>query len=88
MPKQSQVEDWFRRFEADTDCALGISPRSLAMRLKGLSFSEIEDFGADVIRRTILAQPDADAKDVVEQRLRHWKKRFAVKGANTYGEGN
>ena len=78
MPKQRQVEDWFRRFEADTGCALGISPRSLAMRLKGLSFSEIEDFGADIIRRTVLAYPDADAKRVVEQRLRHWKKRFTV----------
>ena len=88
MPKQRQVEDWFRRFESDTGCALGISPRSLAMRLKGLSFSEIEDFGADVIRRTILAQPDADAEKIAEQRLRHWKKRFAVKGADTCEGGN
>ena len=88
MPKQSQVEDWFRRFEADTGCALGISPRSLAMRLKGLSFSEIEDFGADIVRRTILEQPDADAEKIAERRLRHWKKRFTAEWANTHEEGN
>ena len=88
MPKQRQVEDWFRRFEADTGCALGISPRSLARRLKGLSFSEIEDFGADIVRRTILAQPDADAEKIAEQRLRHWKKRFAVDRADICEGGN
>lgn len=88
MPRQGQIEEWFRRFESDTGYALGLSPRSLAMRLKGLSFAEVEDFGFDVLRRIVLEQPGADAKKISERRLRHWKKRFAMKQANAHQEGN
>ncbi len=78
-PRQHQIEEWFKRFEKRTKHALSPSPRSLAQRLRGLSFAEVEDFGTDVLRRIIMEQPDADVKGIVEQRLRHWKKRFALK---------
>lgn len=78
MPKQGQIEEWFRRFEQRTGHPLGFSPRSLAQRLRGLSYAEIEDFGTDVLRRVVLNQPDADSKAIVEQRLRLWKKRFVL----------
>jgi len=83
-PKQSQVEEWFRMFEKRTGHEFGLSPRSLAQSLKGLSFAEIEDFGTDVLRRIALKQPDADAKKIAGQCLNQWKKRFtpkAVEGA-------
>ena len=44
MPRRGQIEEWFRRFEARTGYSMSLSPRSLAMRLQGLSFAEIEDF--------------------------------------------
>ncbi len=78
MPKQGQIEEWFRRFEQRTGHPLGFSPRSLAQRLRGLSYAEIEDFGTDVLRRVVLNQPDADSKAIVEQRLRLWKKQFVL----------
>ena len=76
LPKQSQIEEWFRRFEARSGQALGLSARSLAQQLKGLSFAEIADFGNDVLRGIVLSQPTGDAKKIAEQRLRQWKKRF------------
>lgn len=83
-PTQGQIEEWFRRFAKRQDWAagstgspLGFSPRSLAQRLAGLSFAEVEDFGTDVLRRVVLDQPGADPKAIVERRLRHWKKRYA-----------
>lgn len=78
MPRQAQIEEWFRRFEAQTGHPLPFSHRSLAMRLKGLSFAEIEDFGLDVLRRIVLDEPEADARRITEQRLRHWSKRFTL----------
>ena len=78
MPKQGQIEEWFKRFEKRTAHTLGQSPRSLAQRLKGLSFAEVEDFGTAVLRKIVLEQPDADIKNIVEQQLRHWKKRFKL----------
>ena len=76
MPKQSQIEEWFKRLEAQTGFGLGRTPRSLAQSLRGLSFAEIEDFGSDVIRRIVLGQSRQSAKRITEQRLSHWKKRF------------
>ena len=77
-PRQGQIEEWFKRFEDRTGFELGLTPRSLAMRLKGASFSEVEDFGLDVLRRAILEQPSSDVKRITEQRLRQWRKKFAV----------
>ena len=82
MPRQGEIEEWFRRFESRTGYGLSLSPRSLAMRLKGLSFAEIEDFGMDVLRRIVLDEPDADVKKITTGRLRHWRKRFNVAQAN------
>lgn len=76
MPKQGQVEEWFRRFEARSGHSLGILLRSIAQSLKGLSFAEIEDFGSDVLRRIALSQPDANPKKITEHCLAQWKKRF------------
>ena len=75
MPKQGQVEEWFRRFQARTGHSFGISLRSLAQSLKGLSFAEIEDFGVDILRRIALAGPAADSRAIASSRLRHWKIR-------------
>ena len=78
-PRQGQIEEWFRRFEKRTKHSLGLPARSLAQRLRSLSFAEVEDFGTDVLRKIALEQSDANAKGIVEQCLRHWKNRFAFK---------
>jgi SpoVK/Ycf46/Vps4 family AAA+-type ATPase len=81
-PKQGQIEEWFQRFEKRTGHTLGLSPRILAQRLKGLSFAEVEDFGTDVLRRIALNQPNADAKKIAGHCLEQWKSRFTLKGSN------
>ena len=83
MPKQGQIEEWFKRFEKRTEYSLELSPRSLAQRLRGLSFAEVEDFGTDVLRTIVLEQPDADIKNIVERQLRQWKKRFILKESHS-----
>ena len=86
MPRQGQIEEWFKRFEARSGHALGLSPRNLAQRLKGLSFAEVEDFGTDVLRRIALSQPVADPKKIASQRLDQWKKRFTLKNSDVAQE--
>ncbi len=72
MPKQGQIEKWFKRFENRSKHTLGLSPRSLAQRLKGLSFAEVEDFGTIHTRGTSYAAALASRwanflLDVIEQ---------------------
>ena len=86
MPKQAQIEEWFRRFERRAGHEIGLSPRSLAQSLKGVSFAEVEDFGTDVMRRIALNQPGADAKNIAGQCLDQWKKRFTLKTSDIPGE--
>lgn len=85
-PTQGQIEEWFSRFESRHGYSLGLSPRSLAQRLRGLSFSEIEDFGTDVLRKIVLDQPGANIGAIVESRLHHWKKRFTLKQVDHSGD--
>ncbi len=85
-PSQGQIEEWFRRFVKLHGHPLGLSPRSLAQRLRGLSFSEVEDFGTDVLRRIVLEQPAADIKAIVERRLLHWNKRFTLEHSDGSGD--
>ena len=75
-PSQRQIEEWFKRFEKQHALTLGYSPRSLAQRLRGASFAEVEEFGLDVLRRVALEQPGADTKRIVERRLRFLKGRY------------
>lgn len=86
MPKQGQIEEWFKRYGERTGHSLGMTPRSLAQSLRGLSFAEVEDFGMDVLRRIALNEPEADAMDIVKQRMHQWKKRFALRNPNETGE--
>jgi len=88
MPKQGQIEAWVKQFEMRTGHTLGLSPRSLAQRLKGLSFAEVEDFGMDFMRRIALNQPDADARTIAGKCLDQWKKRFTLKSSDTLPEDN
>jgi hypothetical protein len=79
-PTRLQVEEWFRRFEARAGFSLGHSPRTLAARLRGLSFAELEDFGADVQRRFVLGLPNSEPRAIVSQRLAQWAVRYTSKG--------
>jgi AAA+ superfamily predicted ATPase len=78
-PTQKQIAEWLCRFEKRTGLKLGMSPHDLAQSLKGSSFSEVEEFGTDVLRRIALDQPDADAGKITEQCLKQWQKRYTLK---------
>lgn len=77
LPVPIQLEEWFRRLEERLDGKLGHSPRTLATKLKGMSFSELEEFGIDVQRRFTLALPEGDLRRIVNERLKQWGQRFS-----------
>ncbi len=82
-PSQKEVEEWLRRFEQRLGSKLSYSPATLARSLKGLSFSELEQFTLDVQRRYILAVPDSDLRKIVRERLEQWRHRFSSTSPNS-----
>ena len=78
LPTASQAEEWFMRFENKLGSELGLSYDALANKLKGLSFSELEQFGLDIQRRHILSIPNSDLKSIVKERLVQWESRYSL----------
>jgi AAA+ superfamily predicted ATPase len=75
-PSQSQIREWLRRFEERIGQKMKPTIASIAQQLKGASFAEVEEFGADVLRRQVLAMPTANLQEIISQRLEHWNSRF------------
>lgn len=77
-PTRKQAEEWFARWQERLDEPVGYAPRTLADRLVGLSFSELEEFVLDVERRRILALPEANLRAILRSRLEQWTARRSV----------
>ncbi len=78
-PTNKDIEAYFANAESRLKFTLDTSPRSLAEKLQGASFSELEDFVSDISRRYVLSLPDANIKKIVQQRLVQWQNRFGGK---------
>ena len=76
-PTPAQTEEWFRRFAQGFDAPLPGSPKALAARLRGLSFSELEQFSLEVKRQFVLNIPEADLRSIVTAQLERWEARRA-----------
>jgi ATP-dependent 26S proteasome regulatory subunit len=51
----------------------GLAPRTLADKLHGASYAELEQFALDVRRRLVLALPDGDATEIARTRIEQWR---------------
>jgi SpoVK/Ycf46/Vps4 family AAA+-type ATPase len=81
-PTLTQKQDWFGRFQETLGSPLGISAKALAARLQVSSFSDLEQFCADIHRRYVLSLPSANLKRIVAQRLAQWQHRFTITPEN------
>lgn len=69
-PDSMAIKDWFERLQTRLGAPLGISVANLARRFDGRSYSDLVTFSEDLARRTVLAGPGANLKQIVESRLR------------------
>lgn len=70
------MEQWLTRFQTRTGHKLGQTAKAIAQSLQVGSFSEVEDFGTDVLRRIALAGPGMNAAKITKERLAQWQERF------------
>jgi len=67
--------EWLRAWSARTGVDFGKSERTIADRLREVSYAELQDFATDVQRRQILDGFDADPASVTERILQVWASR-------------
>lgn len=70
-PTRDQATAFLERLAARLGGDLGLAPRTLADKLAGASFAELEEFALDVRRRAVLELPDNDLRRIVRERLEH-----------------
>jgi len=77
LPKASRdgKVEWLRSWSERTGVRFGKSERTIADRLRDVSYAELEDFATDVQRRQILDGFDADPVVVTERLLKAWANR-------------
>jgi SpoVK/Ycf46/Vps4 family AAA+-type ATPase len=69
-PSRSLLQRWFEAFAERQSEPLGYAPRTLAEKLAGRSFADVEQFALDVLRRHVLALPNSDLKSLIQERLK------------------
>lgn len=74
-PGSAQVEEYLRQAQERTGLSFEVTLKSLADKLSGISFAELEEFVADVFRRHVLGLPGSGLKKIVSQRIAQWQSR-------------
>ena len=83
-PTQAFIKEWLCRFEKRLPEPFEFTPTTLAQKLKGSNYSELEDFGLMVQRSYVLSLPEAKMKAIVTRCLRQWQAKMKV-GNNKKG---
>lgn len=85
QPSQAGLAQWIAQFSARRKIALGLTPDTLAKRLVGSSFADVEEFGMTVFRQWVLEQPNANMKTIVARALKQWPMRSVKPGQTQSG---
>lgn len=74
-PTRARLTEWFEKFERRIQVSLGYAPGTLAKRLLGFSFAEVEEFGMSAFRQYVLNQPSSNMKKIISQTIQQWEAR-------------
>ena len=73
MPTRSNIEQWIDSFQVKHNISFGYASSTIAKRLLGSNYAEIEEFGYSVIRHHILSLPNNNMKEIISKELKNWK---------------
>ena len=72
-PTRAQATEFLEALRIRLGGNLGYTPRTLADKLAGASYSAIEEFATDVMRRYVLSLPDGRLEEIVRRQLRQYR---------------
>lgn len=78
-PTRERIAEYFALYTQRLQFSFGFTPRTLADKLVGASYSDLEQFVADIARAYVLALPEADGKAITTRKLLEWKQRPAAR---------
>jgi SpoVK/Ycf46/Vps4 family AAA+-type ATPase len=78
-PTSKQIEQLILKFEQQANVSFGFAPNFIAQKLKGLNFSEAEDFCKLILRKYVLSIPNANLKNIVRDKLKELENSYRPK---------
>lgn len=75
MPTRNNIEEWMERFQRKHNIEFGYASSTLAKRIYGSSFAEIEEFGFSVLRKHVLSLPNSKMQSIVNDELSNWQNK-------------
>lgn len=71
-PTRVNISQWLEMFQQKHNVYFGYSSETIAKKLLGWSYSEIEEFGLLVLRKYVMTQPNKDIKSIVSESIKNW----------------
>lgn len=75
MPTRDRIEEWFEKFQRKHKLSFDYASSTLAKKLLGSNFAEIEEFGISIIRQHVLNMPNSNMKEIISKELKDWHNR-------------
>lgn len=74
-PTRAEAAEFLQRLQARLGGDLGLAPRTLADKLHGASYAELEQVAVDIRRRFVLELPGGNAADIARSRIEQWRQQ-------------
>lgn len=71
MPTRANIVLWIEQFQQIHKVKFGYASETIAKKLIGSNYAEIEEFGLSVLRKYVLSLPDSDLKKIVTEELKN-----------------
>ena len=75
QPTRANLSTWLALFERRCNFDFGIEPETIAKRIYGCSFAELEEVALEIYRRYVLQLPGDSTKAITNDVLRLWAKQ-------------
>ena len=72
-PTRAEATEFLERLKNRLGGDLGLASRTLADKLQGASYAELEQVAVDIRRRLVLELPDGKASDSARSRIEQWR---------------
>jgi len=79
-PNRRQIEQFINNFTENHKFNFGLAASTMAEKIVGHSYAEIEEFCVDILRQAILCGQYDNPKNIAQIKLKQWQSRAAVRG--------
>nr|WP_246361380.1 ATP-binding protein [Haloechinothrix aidingensis] len=83
-PSRSEATSFLSSLQTRLGGDLGLAPRTLADKLPGASYAELEQIALDIRRRLVLSLPGGNAQDIARSRIEQWRTQAHPQARNDH----